>query len=115
MLRKMEPEADHTRIVDGKRRNLATNHADPWALVKRGGGRPGARPFTQLAYLVGTLVPRGEAQAVAMTGFIVEDGRAWTKHTRRVDWADVVKRWPHRPTEEQIATAKRGMAKAPPR
>lgn len=115
MLRKFDPTAQRPTVIDGRMRNLATNHADPWALVRRGGSRPGARPSTRLVYLVGTLVPAGQAQAVAMTGFVIEAGGTWTRHTRRIEWADIVRRWPRQPTERQIAAAKRGMAKTPAR
>jgi hypothetical protein len=83
-----------------------TCHADPWALVRRMGDQLGKRPSTRMVYLVGTVAPDGVA--VAMTGYIMNnDMTGWTKHPRRVEWSDIIKRWRHQPTKQQVQAVKK--------
>jgi len=66
-------------------RKLTTCHADPWALIRRGGDTEGKRLSARMAYLVGTVVgPDGKA--IAMTGYIMNtDMTNWTKRPRRMN------------------------------
>lgn len=93
-----------------------TNHADPWALIRRGGAEEGKRPFTRLVYLTRTYVPRGQTVAAAMKGYLVSLDRysrphITTKHEVRVPWEQVVRRWRVMPSKAQIAAAKKRLSK----
>lgn len=92
-----------------ERHGLWTNHADPWALIRRAGDQLGKRPSTRMCFLVGTIVgPDG--QATAMTGYIMNnDMTNWTKHVRPVRWEDIVKRWRHRPSKDDVRKVKSKM------
>ncbi len=67
--------------------------ARPWALVTRGGPRPDAVRPTRLAYLVDVVTSRGEV--IAYRGHLMRaDRTASTRHTQRIDLADIVRDWP---------------------
>ncbi len=86
-------------------RKLTTCHHSPWALVLRNGDTPGKRRSTRMAYLVGTIAPDGKA--VALTGYIMcNDMTGWTKHPRRIEWADLIKTWRYQPTVADVRKAK---------
>lgn len=94
-----------------------TCHANPWALVRRGGQAKGQRPRTRLAYLTDTYVPRGAEKADAMTGFFVRIdrwGKVWraTRGPVRVSWSDVEQSWRRQPSADQIARARRALTRA---
>ncbi|MES2295373.1 MAG: hypothetical protein V4527_18905 [Pseudomonadota bacterium] len=58
-----------------------------------------------MAYLVGTIVEGGHA--IALTGFIGNTAmKRWTVAPRRVEWADIVKRWPSEPSGAAIRKVK---------
>src|SRR5215472_12661614 len=62
---------------------------------------PGKRLSTRMAYLVDTIAPDGIA--VALTGFIMRnDLTGWTKHPRRIEWADLIKQWSRQPTVADV-------------
>jgi hypothetical protein len=91
-------------------RKMTTCHHSPWALIRRAGDAEGKRQSTRMAYLVGTVVPKGEFKAVAMTGYIMNsDMTGWTRSVRRIEWGDVVKRWNRQPTVAEVQKAKRRM------
>lgn len=90
-------------------RNLTTCHCAPWALIRRAGDQEGKRPSTRMAYLTGTIAPAGIA--VAMTGYVMcNDMTRWTKSKRRIEWADVIKRWQVQPTAATVRKIKRRMS-----
>jgi hypothetical protein len=64
-----------------------------------------------MAYLVDTVAPNGIA--VAVTGYIMRnDMTGWTKHPRRIEWADLIKQWSRQPT---IADVRKVKARLPER
>lgn len=92
-------------------RDMTTCHHAAWALVRRNGDTPGKRVNTRMAYLKGTIAPDGKA--IAVTGFIMNsDLSGWTKHPRRIEWADIMQQWRHRPSAAEIARAKRRLPTA---
>ncbi len=85
---------------------LTTNHAMPWALIRRGGTAPGQRPRTRMAFLVSTVAPEG--RAIALTGYVMSDDMTgWTKSARRIEWTDILKRWQRQPSAAEVRKAKR--------
>lgn len=85
----------------------------PWALICRGGGQEGHRPFTRMAYFVKTAVGE-DGKAVALFGLIGNgDCQGWTKHLRRVEWSEIVKQWCTQPSAETIRKARARMPKLP--
>lgn len=89
----------------GEARKLTTCHHSPWALIRRNGDTTGKRLSTRMAYLVGTIAPDGKA--VAVTGYIMRnDMTGWTKHPRRIEWADIVKQWHRQPSAAEVRKAK---------
>ena len=82
-----------------------TCHSQPWALIRRNGDTPGKRWSTRMAYLVDTIAPDGIA--IAVTGYIMRnDMTGWTKHPRRVEWADLIKQWTRQPTIADVRKVK---------
>ena len=92
---------------------LTTCHHSPWALIFRGGDAPGKRRSTRMAYLVGTVAPDGKA--VAVTGYIMNnDMTNWTKHSRRMEWNDIYRRWRFQPSKIEIETQRKNLPPAFP-
>lgn len=88
-------------------RNLTTCHADPWALVRRAGDTEGKHLSTRMAYLTGTYVPKGQHQAAAFTGYVMNnDMTGWSKTKRRIEFADILKRWRKQPAPADVRKAK---------
>lgn len=91
-------------------RDLSTNHHAPWSLVRRAGDTVGKRPSTRMAYLVGTVVPKGEFKAVALTGYVMcNDMTGWTKRPVRIEWQDIVRQWRRQPTVAEVRKVKSRM------
>ena len=89
-----------------------TRHSQPWALIRRNGDTPGRRTPTRMAYLVDTIAPKGIA--VALTGYIMRnDMTGWTKHPRRIEWADLIKQWSRQPTVADVRKVKARLPMAP--
>lgn len=85
--------------------SLTTCHHSPWALIRRGGDTVGKRLSTRMAYLVGTIAPDGKA--IALTGYVMRnDMTGWSKSKRRIEWADIIKRWHRQPTAADVKKAK---------
>jgi hypothetical protein len=58
-----------------------------------------------MAYLVDTIAPDGIA--VALTGYIMNgDMTGWTKHPRRIEWADIIRQWGRQPTVAEVRKVK---------
>lgn len=88
--------------------NLTTCHHSPWALIRRNGDTIGKRPSTRMAYLVGTVAPKG--LAIAVTGYIMNnDMTNPTKNPRRIEWTDIVKQWRAKPSAADVQKIKRRM------
>jgi hypothetical protein len=88
-----------------------TNHAYPWALVRRAGDTEGKRPSTRMAFLVDTVVGN-DGKAVALRGYIGRnDMTGWTKSLRRIEWSEVVRSWKTQPTTQTIRAIKQRMPK----
>lgn len=69
-----------------------TSIGQAWALVRRNGDQVGKRPSTRMAFLTGTIAVEG--RAVAFRGYIMNnDLTSWTRHTRRVEFQDVLRTW----------------------
>ena len=95
-------------------RSMTTCHGSPWALIFRGGDTPGRRRSTRMAYLVGTIAPGG--QAIAVTGYIMNnDMTGWTRHTRRIEWADIYYQWRDQPMKSEIENKRKKLLPTYPR
>jgi len=83
----------------------------PFALIKRGGGRPGMRPFTRLAFITDIRSDDG-GRTLKIRGLIkVENG--WTKHcAREIAEGDVVAQWRSVPARTVIVARRRALPPA---
>jgi hypothetical protein len=84
-----------------------TSIREAWALVRRNGDTVGKRPSTRMAYCIQTIAENG--RAVALSAYIMNnDMTGWTKHPRRVEFADVIKTWrfDRQPSPQQVKDAK---------
>lgn len=89
-------------------RDLSTCHYEPWALVRRSGDTTGKRLSTRVAYLTGSYVPKGEHQATAFVGYVMNnDMTNWSKTKRQVEFADIIKQWRRQPTPAQVRAVKK--------
>lgn len=94
------------------KRDLTTSIRDPWCLVYRGGAGEGRRPSTRMAYLK-SAVPGTNGDS--LMGYLMNhDCTSWTLSVRRIERADIAKRfrgW-HQPVPAAIRKAVRAIPKA---
>lgn len=83
-----------------------TSYPFPFALVQRGGGTPGKRLPTRVAFITEAIARNGKI--VAYKGYIAGVGMTtWTQTERDIPVDDVIHSWRQKPSARSIQQAQK--------